>query len=328
MATDKASTDSGLGLKPEIEAKSAISIQRLIPLNEIKSLENRVRPISGKHLLELAASIASHGLVSPISVDANKMLLAGAHRVAAFHVLRHAEPIRRHRALLIILGREEVDPEHPPADLKSLVDAATDLDHAAFLKHHPDALMPARVFDFDMQQSEKRALAIEIAENEKRRNFSAHEVEEIIARLEAAGYSTKHGRLKAGDKPLVPELATILKVSRRTVFRLLDDYAKASGKKKPKSNRGRKPIPSWRQPVKHLARLGKAADAADESAATPEWRAFLKSVKKAVKELNKLASDAVVADHYSANPNHSAASARKPMFRHADARKRNRNGKR
>lgn len=322
MATDKASTNSSLGLEHEIEAKPAISIQRLIPLDEIKGLENRVRPISGKHLLELAASIASHGLVSPISVDANKMLLAGAHRVSAFHLLRHAEPVRRHRALLMILGREEVDPEHPPADLKPLLDAASDLDHTAFIKHHPNALMPARVFDFDMRQSEKRALAIEIAENEKRRNFSAHEVEEIIARLEAAGYSTKHGRLKAGEKPLVPELATILKVSRRTVFRLLDDYAKASGMKKPKSNRGRKPIPSWRQPVKHLARLGKAADAADESSTTPQWRAFLKSVKKAVKELNKLASEAVVADHHSAHPNISESGQKKPKSRPNTANKR------
>ena len=105
MATDKTSTDSAGNSFPGADAEQPVSKQRLVLIDAITGLDNRVRPISAKHLLELAASIASHGLVSPISVDSANVLLAGAHRLAAFRLLRHADPVERQRTLLELLGK-------------------------------------------------------------------------------------------------------------------------------------------------------------------------------------------------------------------------------
>jgi ParB family chromosome partitioning protein len=282
MATDKTSTDSAVSPENAQATSEPVSMQMLIPPSDIVFDDKRLRPISGQHLLELAVSIASHGLVSPIGVDNNKVLLAGGHRLAAFYLLQSADPVTRQRVLLGVLGHDDVDVEKPPADLKSLLDAAANLDHEGFLKHHPGGLIPARVYDFDSKRSEKRALAIEVAENEKRRNFTKQEVGAIVTRLQAAGYTNKHGKLKAGEKPLIPELKTILRVSRRSIFRQLEEIANPDGAKQKKSNRGRKKDPQWKHAYKHVLGsallIGEASKLKEER--PKQWDRLIEAMKK------------------------------------------------
>jgi ParB family transcriptional regulator, chromosome partitioning protein len=282
MATDKPSTEAAGKEGGEPGKSEPVSMQMLIPPTDVHFEDTRLRPISGEHLLELAISIASHGLVSPIGVDSNKVLLAGGHRLAAFHLLQSADPITRQRALLVVLGRDDVDLEKPPADLKSLLVAAANLDHEGFLKHHPGGLIPARIYDFDSKHSEQRALAIEVAENEKRRNFTKEEIGVIVTRLQKAGYTNKHGKLKAGEKPLIPELKTILKVSRRSVFRHLEEIASPDGVKQKNSNRGRKRDPQWKHAYKHVLGsallIGEASKLKEER--PKQWERLIEAMKK------------------------------------------------
>lgn len=83
---------------------------------------------------------------------------------------------------------------------------------------HP---VPVRIMDFDAVAEPGRALAVEIAENEQRRDYSAGEVRTLADRLEAAGYKTTRGKPKAGERALLPALETIVGKSQRQILRYL-----------------------------------------------------------------------------------------------------------
>jgi len=75
--------------------------------------------------------------------------------------------------------------------------------------------------EFDATAEPSRALEIEIAENEQRRDYTPSEVRAIAERLRQAGYKDGKGRPKAGEKALAPALQTIIGKSRRTVMSYL-----------------------------------------------------------------------------------------------------------
>jgi len=58
---------------------------------DVISVSNRLRAINPDYVLELAESIDKNGLLSPIIVTKENMLVAGAHRLAACKQLGHAE---------------------------------------------------------------------------------------------------------------------------------------------------------------------------------------------------------------------------------------------
>lgn len=155
-----------------------------MPLDRIISREHETREVHQDHVLALAESIAALGLIEPIVVDRSDRLLAGGHRFAALKHLR----------------------EHQPT---------------VFTEHFRDGWIPVRIMSFDAQESPEKALSVEVAENEQRRDYTRPEVLALAERLRIAGYHHRPGRVKKGDRALAPALMLALGKSRRTVARLL-----------------------------------------------------------------------------------------------------------
>ncbi|MBM0745246.1 ParB/RepB/Spo0J family partition protein (plasmid) [Phormidium sp. CLA17] len=155
----------------------------VMSLEAIKPRDADTRPLNSAHVEALAESIAALGLIEPLAVDKQGRLLAGGHRLAAISQLK------------------EIDLET--------------------FNQHFAAGVPVRVMEFDAQREPSRALEVEIAENEQRRDYTPAEVRAIADRLRKAGYKDGKGRPKAGEKALAPALQTIIGKSRRTVMSYL-----------------------------------------------------------------------------------------------------------
>lgn len=150
------------------------------PLDQIKHRKQDTRPLNETHVAELAESISVLGLIEPLALDSSGRLLAGGHRLAAIHHLKAENP-------------------------------------EAFREKFPNEFIPARVFDFDAEEEPDLALQIEIAENEKRRDYTPTEVRAIADRLRASGFTELKGRPKKGQKALMPALSIVIGKSIRTV---------------------------------------------------------------------------------------------------------------
>lgn len=192
------------------------SHRRAISLDEILDRPHGdTRELSPLHVDELRESIAAVGLIQPLAVDQTGHLLAGGHRREALLQLR------------------EVNPDH-------------------FEKRFPGGNVPVRVFPFNAVEDPDRSLAIEAAENEKRRDYTPAEVRELADRLVQAGYRNTRGKPKAGEKALKPAIALIIGKSTKTVQRYLNptDLNQISKRQSaPSTRRGQKgtdvPISKW-----------------------------------------------------------------------------------
>ena len=161
------------------------SAKRVMSLEHIKDRPHGdTRALNNEHVGELVESIAAVGLIQPIAVDKAGHLLAGGHRRAALEILSEINPQR-------------------------------------YLELFPSGI-PVRAFDFDAAKEQERSLAIEAAENEKRRDYTPAEVRELADRLIEAGYRATGGKPKKGQKALTPALVTIVGKSRRTIQRYLE----------------------------------------------------------------------------------------------------------
>ncbi len=178
---------------------SMVDIRTILPRPHAPS-----RQLSSRHVLELAASISELGLIEPVAVDRSMRLLAGAHRLAALQILT-CPPIERRKVWSELF-------------LDSLPEPDFELvEHVGVLS----ATIPVHVLDLDCVGDPATALLVEIAENEKRRNYSYEEVRGIASRLQDAGYRFSPGRPKTGEQALIPVLAATIGVSSRTIKRAL-----------------------------------------------------------------------------------------------------------
>ena len=161
------------------------------PLSRIKQREHDTRKVSARHVGALADSLRAIGLIQPIAVSDDGVLLAGAHRLAAIAQLK------------------ETDPD-------------------AYERWFPRDEVPVRVIRLeDSGGGKQQALAVELSENEKRRNYTRQELMRLIERLRAAGYAEGSGRLKPGEKHMAPALSAVLGKSLRTVSRMLAEVREA-----------------------------------------------------------------------------------------------------
>lgn len=156
------------------------------PLDQIKEREQDTRSLNEAHVKELAESIVVLGLIESLALDCRGRLLAGGHRLAA---IKHIQT---------------EDPE-------------------AFEKQFSGGGIPARIFEFDAEKEPELALQIEIAENEKRRDYTPSEVKAIADRLREAGFVDLKGRPKKGQKALMPMLSVVIGKSIRTVQNYLNE---------------------------------------------------------------------------------------------------------
>jgi hypothetical protein len=176
----------------------------------------RLRPtrrIQPSHALDLAESIAIHGLAQPIAIDRNRVLLAGGHRLFAVLVLRTAPAARA--ALLGTLADQLVE-------LKA-AELAEVHERLAGLPHLPERAIRVNRMDVDSAAHPELALEIEIVENEKRRDYVRAEVRALAATLQAAGYSFRRGRRAGAGKAVSGQrmIELITGKSAMTIWRLL-----------------------------------------------------------------------------------------------------------
>lgn len=162
-----------------------------LPLERIKNRESNTRTLNTQHVESLKESISTLGLIEPLAVDQAKVLLAGGHRLAAIASLLETEP-------------------------------------ETFEKHFPNSAIPVRVMPFIAEREPDRALQVEVAENEYRRDYTPAEVRGIAERLIKAGYKDVKGRPKKGEKVLMPALSTVVGKNRRTIQRYLHGDSKKS----------------------------------------------------------------------------------------------------
>lgn len=155
-----------------------------LPLDRIKDRESSTRTLNEQHVQSLKESISTLGLIEPLVVDQEKVLLAGGHRLAAIAMLLETEP-----------------------DM--------------FEQHFPGKSIPVRVMPFVAANEPAKALEVEVAENEYRRDYTPAEVKGIAERLLQAGYKDVKGRPKKGQKVLMPALSTVVGKNRRTIQRYL-----------------------------------------------------------------------------------------------------------
>ena len=164
----------------------------LMPFNQIKERASDTRQINQHHVKSLAMSIAAIGLIEPLVVDKDGILIAGGHRKAAIAFL-----------------------ENEPEGDKLLE------------KLFPGGI-PIRSMPFSASEEPDKALSIEIAENEHRRDYTRDEIIGIAERLKNAGFEELKGRPKKGQKPLMPALTAIVGKSKRQVYRILEEPEKKS----------------------------------------------------------------------------------------------------
>lgn len=155
-------------------------------LAQIHPREADTRPIRPEHVADLAESIAALGLIEPLVVDCKGVLLAGAHRLAAIQLLKESNS-------------------------------------EAYTQQFPDELVMVHMMAFDAEEEPERALQVELAENEKRVNYTRDQIERLAERLRALNYREIRGRPREGEKALGPALAVAIGVSTRYVRKILKE---------------------------------------------------------------------------------------------------------
>lgn len=227
-----------------------------LPLSRIHPRAEDTRPLRDSHVRDLAESIGALGLIEPLVVDLKGVLLAGGHRLAAIGLLKE-----------------------------------TNLE--LYSSQFPDDLIPVRVMPFDSQAEPERSLQVELAENEKRVNYSRDQIERLAERLRSLNYREIRGRPKSGEKALGPALAVAIGVSTRYVRRVLSEQRE--GQEAGEENRNWVPI------FEQLKLLQKIETALEELISLPEPEqptrteqslykavpAFLKKVKASIDAENK-----------------------------------------
>ncbi len=195
----------------------------LLPLAGVKSRAQNTRPLNAAHLVSLAESIAALGLIEPLTVDSHAKLLAGGHRFAALQLLRETDNAKRETKFREFIGGEV---KISPAIIERVHALYTNEQGEPFNpfeQHFPGGMVPVHRMPFDSDQDAARALAVEIAENEKRKDYTPAEVRGFYDRLRDLGYTDREGRPRTGDRSARALLATVIGKSRRTVARLLED---------------------------------------------------------------------------------------------------------
>ncbi len=82
--------------------------------------------------------------------------------------------------------------------------------------------VPVRRLELDAHLEPERALAVEVAENEQRRDYTAPEIRALADRLKAAGLHSGKGRPRKGKRALLPALGAVVGKSKRQLLRILE----------------------------------------------------------------------------------------------------------
>lgn len=187
-----------------VEEKSERVQRTTFLLNRIQPRSQDTRPLHEAHVQDLVESISILGLIEPLVVDRKGKLLAGGHRLAAISLLKQSSP-------------------------------------EIYEQHFPGNQVPVRMMPCDADIDREMALQIELAENEKRVNYSRDQIKQLAERLRALDYRETRGRPKQGEKALGPALAVAIGVSTRYVRKVLSEQLETT-EETSEENRNSDPI--------------------------------------------------------------------------------------
>jgi ParB family chromosome partitioning protein len=191
---------------PDAVSVLAKSREMRIAVQDIEPrFHEATRLLDPSHVVALAESISALGLIEPLAVDRKFRLLAGGHRWVALRLLAERPEARAE------LGRRILTSEAGASELMERLEGLPAFENQ----------VPVHVLEFDSSEAQATALAVEIAKNEKRRNYTPVEVKRLAETMRKAGFRDAEGRPKKGERPLAPALAVVLGKSERTVRRLL-----------------------------------------------------------------------------------------------------------
>ncbi len=184
--------------------------------------DSDTRALSPRHVVDLAESISVLGLLEPVVVDTSGHLLAGGHRLAALQLLAVTDPEERRAVFLERCGWASKNADAtPPPELASLADHITMLGDAPLATWYPKHVIPVQVVDVGGRGGSERALAVEAAENNVRREYTKEEITALAERFKTAGYKTTSGKPKAGEKTMLSALEAAVGRSKRQIQRIL-----------------------------------------------------------------------------------------------------------
>ena len=200
----------------------------LVPLAGIhlRRGDDNARDLLAAHVVTLAESIAALGILEPVVVDLEGYLLAGGHRLAALQLLAEADGEARRKLFLDrrVVKTAEAEPAEDKKQPKDpLADRVAAIDATAFIAKYPKAKVPVVAVDVSGKDAPAQALAIEAAENSIRKQYSRGEVQKLAAKLKKAGYTSRTGRPKTGEKSARPVLEVLVGCSGRNLRRLLGE---------------------------------------------------------------------------------------------------------
>lgn len=202
---------------PEAPPELLTDLRMDTPTGE-RSLENihphpsPSRSLDPRHVVDLARTIAALGLIHPLVVDVEDVVVAGSHRYAALQILATPPPERP--ALLARLcpkgSAKELEVLSDPAQLLAVAPGVLDF-----------ARVPVRVLPLAISKNPDAAWWTEVAENERRRDYKPAEIRALAERLRAQGYTQRKGGSK-DEARLLPAIGAIIGRSEKQVRRILN----------------------------------------------------------------------------------------------------------
>lgn len=183
-------------------------------LSVLRAHPHPSRLLEPKHVVDMAFSISALGLIHPIVIDIRDVVIAGSHRFAALKLLSRRAAERRD-FLAALCGEEAL---LRGATITSGLEALSPPSEQAQVNF---GAIPVRIMPFSIADNPQGAWQIEVAENERRRDYSKEEIKQVAERLSARGYRFERGRPKVGEPLALPVLAALVGKSERTLRRLL-----------------------------------------------------------------------------------------------------------
>ena len=241
-----------------------------ISLDEIKLRRNGdTRSLNISHVFNLADSIESMGLITSIAVDRDGYLIAGGHRLMALKLLN---PTTRAAAVqkMICQERSRGGQEGAEKSLRLIDELRSTL---PVISNFNFDRVGVNIYELSSAELPDKAIAIEIAENMIREDYSPREVFELYELLLIKGFTDPLGRPKKGERAVKPAIAAIIGKSVRTVRRKLEQARSEAEKSEPEKLRDKalKIIKSVQRVRKQLSQLEPAVAYSIKSSI--EWSA-------------------------------------------------------
>lgn len=165
-----------------------------------------------RHVVDLARSIGALGLIHPLVLDVEDVVVAGSHRYAALRILATAPPERADllAALCPSAYPGTLAPLAEPLDLLAVAPGVLDFSR-----------LPVRVLPLSISKNPDEAWRAEVAENEQRRDYKPSEVRGLAERLREQGYHYTRNKWAPTEKRMLPVLVALVGKSERHVRRML-----------------------------------------------------------------------------------------------------------